>query len=166
MIDVFEDKINELGGYQSIGTATYLDTNGLFGEPGAQYTEKDFKEYWDEAHDSDPVLMEYDNYEDWYEDTVSNMSEYVDSACGGKKSVEGVYQIDDEGRDEIVNWIEDHEQVAEDAKMYFKVDDLHEVSGDELESWVADHDELLDDYCNYFGLNCEDIVGCGQGGMK
>lgn len=164
MIDVFEDKIDELSGVQPIGTASYIDVDGLFGERGAEYTDQDMKEYWDEAHDDDPVLMGFPTFDAWYKATVADM-QLVEGACTGEKFVKSAYEIDEAGKDEIINWLSDHDQAYEDAMRYFKVKDLRQVSGDELEGWISDHDQLLDDYCDYFGLNCEDIVGCGQGGI-
>lgn len=81
MIDAFEMKIDALdGGYGTVETATYIDVDGGFGEPGAKYTDEDIRQYWDEAHDSDPVLMEYASFEDWWEDTKEWLIEDV-SGC-------------------------------------------------------------------------------------
>lgn len=77
MIDAFEDRIEELS-LNSVNTATYIDVDGGFGEPGAKYTDAEIRDYWDKEHDSDPVLMEYASFEDWWEDSKQWLKEDVE----------------------------------------------------------------------------------------
>jgi len=35
-------------------------------------TTEEAKEYWKEHHNDDPILMDYDNYEDWYKESKQN----------------------------------------------------------------------------------------------
>ena len=51
-------------------TQRFKDPQGMFGEPGSIVTAQELKDYWDEEYDWDPSLQEFDNFEDWYYDTV------------------------------------------------------------------------------------------------
>lgn len=84
MLNAFEDKLEEVGGSTQVQAAydpEYKDVGGGFGEPGAVYKYSEIKQYWDEDHDSDPVLQEYDSFEDWWNDTRENYLQEVEG-CG------------------------------------------------------------------------------------
>lgn len=51
-------------------TQQFQDPQGMFGEPGSIVTAQELKDYWDEEHEWDPSLQEFDNFEDWYKETV------------------------------------------------------------------------------------------------
>lgn len=94
MIDAFEERIAEL----SVETKTdvscsddidrekersveildsdnniyYIDVEGGFGEPNAKYSLAEIKDYWNRENIGDPILEGYDNYEDWWIDTLNN----------------------------------------------------------------------------------------------
>lgn len=70
MIEVFEDKLKSLNSSQAIKCSMYADYDGSFGEPGSVVSDDDIKKYWDENHTDDPVLLDYDSYEDWRKDTA------------------------------------------------------------------------------------------------
>ena len=57
----------------------YKDLGSGIVEEGDTITEADLKAYWDENCDIDPVLMEYDDYEAWKQDTIDNYLEEVDN---------------------------------------------------------------------------------------
>lgn len=161
MIDAFESRIDQLdaSACSRITSTTWIDVDGAFGgERGAKYTDEEIREYWDEEHDSDPVLQEYSSFEEWWADTKEWMKEDVE----GAQKVCAMYEIDPEGHEEIVNWLSDHEQAYDDACNHFQTDDLMTVKAEDVEAWICDHDQLCEDYCKYFGLDCDDIVnGCG-----
>lgn len=73
-IDALKTRIAALGGDVSacdtITSDTYLDVDGIMGDPNQQLTSADLKKYWDENKDDDPVLVNYDNYDTWLEDTM------------------------------------------------------------------------------------------------
>ena len=60
----------------------WIDEYGEMGENGAIWTFQELKDYWDNNHDSDPLLVlhkEQDpdfDFEDWFYDTIGNMKEY------------------------------------------------------------------------------------------
>lgn len=52
----------------------YIDIDNLFGGGrGEVYSEDDFISYWRANKNEDPILADYDSYEDWFNDTVSDM---------------------------------------------------------------------------------------------
>lgn len=76
-----KNKINELGGDVDINSATnieaaeaYEDTQGIMGEPGDVWTYAELREYWDSEQLNDPVMSQYDSFEDWVDDTISYMT--------------------------------------------------------------------------------------------
>ena len=152
MLDAFESRIYELEGDQYLTSATYIDVDGNFGgEPGAKYTDADIRDYWDKEHDSDPILMEYDSFEEWWNESKDSLKEDVES-CDiiGSDEYDDYYGSDSS---EIVDWLSDHDQAYNDAQDFFGIDNLNDVSVADLEAWISDHDELWYDYCNYFNLN-------------
>ena len=95
MLDAFQERLAELsvGGSTEVTAATdekaveikdsdydnrYEDVEGGFGEAGAVYSLGEIKEYWNKSHDGDPVLAEYDSYEDWWKDTRDNFLKETD----------------------------------------------------------------------------------------
>lgn len=54
---------------------SWLDEHGIMGEPGETYTFNDLKNYWGTDHEYDPCMSVYDNFEDWFFDTIGNMTE-------------------------------------------------------------------------------------------
>ena len=60
----------------------YLDPDGnMFGEPRARYSFSDIKRYWDEEHDDDPVLMQFNSFDEWFnacesDGTIVEIDEY------------------------------------------------------------------------------------------
>lgn len=59
---------------ESVNSSTYVDYGGIMGTLGEIYTDEDLEAYWRDYHDSDIILMQYDNFEDWKNDTISNMT--------------------------------------------------------------------------------------------
>ena len=51
-------------------TQRFRDWRGMFGEPGSIVTASELKDYWNEEHKWDPVLQEFDSFEDWYYATI------------------------------------------------------------------------------------------------
>lgn len=52
------------------GATYYVDTQGMLGEPGQQYDYDQLWEIWDDNHEDDPVMNEYDSFDYWLRDTV------------------------------------------------------------------------------------------------
>ena len=47
----------------------YKDVGGGFGEVGEIWRLADIKSYWNEEHDNDPELQQYNSFDDWWKDT-------------------------------------------------------------------------------------------------
>lgn len=74
-------------------TSIYRDYNGIMGNPGATWTIKELKAYWETNHNSDPVLNEYKSMQSWLNDTIAMLhpvtnDEYDESL---KESKEGEF---------------------------------------------------------------------------
>lgn len=74
-----ENRIAELGGdvaacSKVTAAETYQDVSGIMGEMGDTWTVKELREYWDREQMNDPVLSEYASFDDWLEDTLSQMT--------------------------------------------------------------------------------------------
>lgn len=50
----------------------YLDADGAFGEPDEYITLGDIKRYWNDESENDPVLLEFESFDDWWTDTQQN----------------------------------------------------------------------------------------------
>lgn len=59
---------------------TYIDAHGGFGEPGAKITFTEIKKYWDDNSDTDPILQDYDSFEDWFKETKQNYLTEIDES--------------------------------------------------------------------------------------
>ena len=88
MLDAFESKLAEVGIESSTNVQAsdeireaiidpsdydeiWIDNDGSFGEPGAQYSLGEIKEYWNGNNSSDPILTEYTDFNSWWADTQS-----------------------------------------------------------------------------------------------
>lgn len=58
---------------------SYKDTNGIMGEIGVTYSDKDLEDYWNKESKNDPVLGHYNSFDDWKNDTISQMSRVNES---------------------------------------------------------------------------------------
>lgn len=68
-----EDDMIAIIDSKDITATTYLDKNGMFGEPGYVFTEQEMKDFYDMSKDSDPVVSQYPDYESWIKDTKEMM---------------------------------------------------------------------------------------------
>ena len=59
---------------------TYIDAHGGFGEPGEKITFTEIKKYWDDNSDTDPILQDYDSFEDWFKETEQNYLTEIDES--------------------------------------------------------------------------------------
>lgn len=62
----------------------YTDISGVFGEPGVTISLGEMKEYWNEEKDNDPVLSDYDSYDEWWADTEQNLEPADNRFASGK----------------------------------------------------------------------------------
>lgn len=75
-------------------TSIYRDYNGIMGNPGATWTIKELKAYWETNHNSDPVLNEYKSMQSWLNDTIAMLhpvtnDEYDESLKESLESEDG-----------------------------------------------------------------------------
>lgn len=62
----------------------FTDNDGVFGNPGDIISKRDMRAYYEENCDSDPSLMDYNSFEDWWSDTESYLTT-VESATSSDK---------------------------------------------------------------------------------
>lgn len=97
MLAAFESKLQELGGDVSacstVSAASFVDTDGHFGEPGATITEQEIREYWDNEHLNDPSLSYYgeDGFDEWYRDTKQWLTPV--KGAGGSLQTQEMYGV-------------------------------------------------------------------------
>lgn len=64
----------------------YIDTEGFLGERGDIWTTEELLEYWDYNQGKDPVLDQYDSYEDWVSETTTHLTPLDSSFVAGLNS--------------------------------------------------------------------------------
>jgi len=155
MIDAFENKIDDLSATAStdIKSTTWIDVDGNFGgERGAKYTDQEIRDYWDQEHDSDPVLQEYSSFEEWWEDTKEWLQEDV-QGCGvmGSEKVcgaddEDYYSIDEAYEDESLLDVEN--DASAELGIYM---DFSSVRGDSGTIFIFSDPDQENDADMWFG---------------
>ena len=103
----YESHVTEpVNASESVQYAMYQDMDGsTLGDIGTTATEEELRRLYDEWHDSDPVVSEYDSFEDWLDDTVNNG--YL-KKIAGSESVESAEDVDDDDEyDENAEYIQD-----------------------------------------------------------
>lgn len=102
MLVAFEDRLAELKGEVGVNSSTnvvckdqsvtcdssyindsdydtyYLDSSGIFGEPGETYSLGEIKLYWNDNSASDDSLNAYSTFDDWWADTVMYLEPLYD----------------------------------------------------------------------------------------
>lgn len=91
----YESHVTEpVNASESVQSAMYQDMDGsTLGDIGTTATEEELRRLYDEWHDSDPVVSEYESFEDWLDDTVNNG--YL-KRIAGSETVEAAEEDDDE----------------------------------------------------------------------
>lgn len=91
----YESHVTEpVNAAESVQSAMYQDMDGsTLGDIGTTATEEELRRLYDELHDSDPVVSDYESFEDWLDDTVN--SGYL-KKIAGSESVEAAEEDDDE----------------------------------------------------------------------
>lgn len=91
----YESHVTEpVNAAESVQSAMYQDMDGsTLGDIGTTATEEELHRLYDELHDSDPVVSDYESFEDWLDDTVN--SGYL-KKIAGSESVEAAEEDDDE----------------------------------------------------------------------
>lgn len=70
---------------------TYVDIDGVFGEPDQTVSKREMRRYWEANYDSDPSLTAFDSFEDWWAETEP-MLQPVETAT----AVEAAWQYDED----------------------------------------------------------------------
>lgn len=102
----YESHVTEpVNASESVQSAMYQDMDGsTLGDIGTTATEEELRRLYDELHDSDPVVSDYDSFEDWLYDTVNNG--YL-KKIAGSESVESAEDVDDDDEyDENAEYIQ------------------------------------------------------------
>ena len=172
MLAAFEDRIDELDANSSekvmcgskfdytsalknvpIGSSDYhrfyKDVDGGFGEAGATYSLEEIKKYWNQEHDNDYSLAEYDSFEDWWNDTKGWLEEVDEddvvpefpvSSSDESKSSKAVTILVTDGHDTYV----DVDGVLGSAGTEWSMMDLKQLWNDNCES-----DPIMSEYSSF-----------------
>ena len=132
-----KNRISMLSGINSSETVMsscdecFRDVHGLFGDVGEILTIAQMREYWEENKDSDPVLLEYNNYKEWLKDTLDNMesvdnidiesSEAIMSADDATDDARYLHTLIGDIQSEIEHEVETIEFDQDDSNLYMTV---------------------------------------------
>lgn len=58
-------------------------------------------------------------------------------------------------KNELIDWLSEHETAYDDAQRHFGEKELIEVPVDELISWIYEHNQLCVDFIEHFDANSE-----------
>lgn len=64
---------------EEVDDEMFTDNDGVFGNPGDIISKRDMRAYYEENCDSDPSLMDYNSFEDWWSATSSMLSPVTNS---------------------------------------------------------------------------------------
>lgn len=65
---------------EGLSDKKFRDINGGLGLVDEIYTFQELKDIWDEDHNFDPSMEEYDSFEEWVNDTIMNYMKPVDES--------------------------------------------------------------------------------------
>lgn len=98
MLDAMKDALNDAGVSASSSVKAsgrvFHDTSGIFGYPGSTIEESELREYWESNYDDDPILQQYESYDEWLKDSGCKMNEIFDE--GEEDVIESAYKVIDE----------------------------------------------------------------------
>lgn len=100
----------------------YRDVSGMFGEPDDIVSIWDMKTYWNTYKNSDPVLMDYDTYEDWLSDTISSMEPIYESRKVRKNKL----------------FIKDSKKLMEDDDFVDVMELISDIDSKDMDHWGSD----------------------------
>ena len=91
--DWFKDtKDSYLENLAEVTSSTYIDVDGVLGDPGVEYSDADLEDLYNRLHDVDPVVAVYDNFEDWQKDTVRSLRS-CNSSCATEPVEAGIFDF-------------------------------------------------------------------------
>ena len=64
---------------EEVDDEMFTDNDGVFGNPGDIISKRDMRTYYEENCDSDPSLMDYNSFEDWWSATQSMLTPVTNS---------------------------------------------------------------------------------------
>lgn len=156
----------------------YEDLDGGFGDPGAHYTMRNIKEYWNESNESDPSLAAYDDFESWWRDTHDYLKR-IDSCgvvggCHGDSTKSSETEIDDKleditGEEDLMEeldseFIEDSTDIdasfyvdsIDDDELLDVIDKYNATSSPVSGDWDTETAAEQQDIADHFGISLED----------
>lgn len=90
-----------------------------------------------------------DGAEMW-ENEIKRMKKLIAEITGVKESLDEGYRGDD-GLDDILDWLQDHEQAWDDFCVHFEDVEDEDLTQDMVVDWISEHEQLYDDFLSYFG---------------
>ena len=150
-----ERRIAELGGeveacdkITASSETTYLDTHGIMGEIGDIWTVSELRKYWDAEHLHDPVLSEYDSFENWLEDTISFMTRIDrDDTVSAARSDDNTYA--ERYIHTLIGDIQSEFEGTVDSMKFDTTDDsliITAVLGNEVKEFIVPYSDLKFDW--------------------
>lgn len=103
----------------------FTDHDGVFGNPGDVISKRDMRDYWEDNYESDPSLIEFNSFEDWWSATEAMLQPVEDEGVMSATSINASSNF--------------YALVATDGEpvLVFEADDL-----DDANAQVADYNNL------------------------
>lgn len=64
-------------------------------------------------------------------------------------------------KDDVINWLQDHETAWSDITNYFNTEDLESIELDKILGWISDHDTLYSDFQIFFDITLDEDLNEG-----
>ena len=151
---------------EEVDDEMFTDNDGVFGNPGDIISKRDMRAYYEENCDSDPSLMDYNSFEDWWSATSSMLTPVTNSTSvvASYNNFAGttqyrVYEIYEDGEEGDCL---DSFDSQEDAEMYIQTmlsdpeeykDVLDGLSGLSIVQYIEDQ-EYTEEVASF------DVTGC------
>lgn len=109
---------------------TYSDPNGVLGDPDGKYTSEDLRKIYDESKGSDPVIDQYNSYDEWLADTKQFL--HPVTAASEDENRDGyIKRLMGDLDEELSEEVDSMEWSTDDANVIVTVsvgDDIHEYT--------------------------------------
>ena len=100
-----------------------------------------------------------DNDEEDEEEVEVDETE-IEESCGKKKKAIKE-SLEDITKEQIVDWLSEHDQAFDDAKSHFKKSNLNKVDKDDILDWISEHYTLTSDFENFFNCSIDESLNEG-----
>ena len=113
---------------------TYIDKGAGFVAPGDTITFEEIKDYWDEDHERDPEMSEFDSFDDWFQEVLEYLEPVKDDILESANSHPG-WKFQEMTDDYEGPWEPNHYYKTEGALVYTITPPQDMPAGEEFDGW-------------------------------